>query len=188
MSTIFLRAMEPEDIESIYQWENDPSVWTCSIAHQPFSRQALTQFINENSSADIYTCRQLRLMADREEITVCRQELPGQSPKNIFSTHHTVGCVDLFDFDPYHHRAAVGIIVDSQYRRQGIGLQILNALDDFSRQHLQLHQLHCIISADNDASIALFEKAGYSRCGTLAQWVFSCDKWTDAFIYQKILV
>lgn len=161
-----LRAMEPEDIESIYRWENDTSVWIDSFAHQPFSRHALSLFINENSSSDIYSCRQLRLMAD---------------------TSHTVGCVDLFDFDPYHRRAGVGIIVDSQHRRQGIGLQMLYALDDFSRQHLQLHQLHCIISAGNLASLALFEKAGYVRCGTLSQWVFSSGHWIDAFTYQKIL-
>lgn len=160
--------MEPEDVNAIYRWENDPTVWVDSAAHQPFSRHALSQFIEENSGSDIYSCRQLRLMAEKEEIKA-------------------VGSIDLFDFDPYHRRAGVGIIVDREYRRQGIGLQMLTELELFARQHLQLHQLHCTIAADNEASIALFEKAGYQRCGTLSQWVMQNETWKDAFMYQKIL-
>ena len=184
-NNILLRAMEPEDIDAIYRWENDPSVWSDSAAHQPFSRQALSQFIEESSGADIYSCRQLRLMAEKEEIM--RTENGKRDCKNVFCRHNTVGCIDLFDFDPYHRRAGVGIIVDSQYRRQGIGMQMLLALEEFASQHLLIHQLHCTIAANNDASVALFEKAGYVRCGTLSQWIFSCDKWIDAFTYQKIL-
>lgn len=164
--SITLRAMEPEDVDAIYRWENDPTVWVDSAAHQPFSRHALTRFIDENSGADIYSCRQLRLMADREGIAV--------------------GCVDLFDFEPHHGRAGVGIIVDSHYRRQGIGLQMLTALDIFTREHLLLHQLHCTIAVNNTASIALFEKAGYHRCGTLDQWIYDKSSWINAYIYQKI--
>ena len=78
---IKLRAMEPEDIDNIYDWENDPTTWICSAAHQPFSRHTLQQFINDCASADIYSCHQLRLMG-------------------IDNDGLAVGCVDLFDFDP----------------------------------------------------------------------------------------
>lgn len=167
-NSIILRAMEPEDVDAIYRWENDPSVWVCSASHQPFSRQALSRFIEENSGADIYSCRQLRLMAEMEGVAV--------------------GCVDLYDFDPYHKRAGVGIIVDSQYRRQGLGLQTLEALDAFAAEHLQLHLLHCTIAENNDASVALFEKAGYCRRGRLTQWIYNKGAWIDAYFYQKVLV
>ena len=159
--------MEPGDIDAIYRWENDPSVWNVSAAHQPFSRFALSRFIDENSGSDIYASRQLRLMAD--------------------SGGRTVGCTDLYDFDPYHRRAGVGVLVDSGLRRQGYGEAMLRALELFAAQHLNLHQLHCIIAADNILSIALFTKAGYMKCGTLRDWVASADKWTDAFQFQKII-
>ncbi len=166
---IKLRAMEPEDIDNIYDWENDPTTWICSAAHQPFSRHALQQFINDCASADIYSCRQLRLMGvDNDGVAV--------------------GCVDLFDFDPYHQRAGVGIIVDSSKRRKGFGLEMLLELQLFASQHLNLHQLHCTIAADNTPSIALFSKAGFSPCGTLKQWnLDSSNHWCDALIYQKII-
>lgn len=185
--SISLRAMEPEDIDNIYCWENDPTVWVDSAAHQPFSRHALRQFIEENSSVDIYSCRQLRLMADIEIITNYESEIALPTAKTILSTHYTVGCVDIFDFDPYHRRAGVGIIVDSRHRRQGYGTLMLAELEKFACQHLSLHQLHCTIAADNGASLALFEKVGYKRCGTLSQWVLSNNSWIDAHTYQKLL-
>ena len=166
--TLRLRAMEPADIDALYQWENDPSVWVHSAAHQPFSRQALQQFIEESAGCDIYTARQLRLMADNAD---------GQP----------VGCVDLFDFDPYHRRAAVGLLVDCRFRRQGVGSAMLRELEQFARTHLQLHLLYSDIAADNNASLQLFLRNGYRQCGTRPEWLWSYGQWTDAVIVQKIL-
>lgn len=159
--------MEPSDIEVIYRWENDPAVWGVSIAHQPFSRYALQRFIDENSCSDIYASRQLRLMADDGDTAV--------------------GCIDLYDFDPFHRRASVGVLVDSRMRRQGYGCAMLAALEDFGLQHLDLHQLHCIVAADNKQSVSLFGKAGYSNCGILKEWVLSNGRWVDAIVFQKII-
>ncbi len=168
--TIKLRAMEPGDIDAIYRWENDPTVWTYSAAHQPFSRHALQQFIDESSMTDFYASRQLRLIAEEE------------------GGHEPLGCVDLFDFDPYHLRAGVGIIVDSSKRRKGFGLAMLREVEQFASEHLRMHQLHCTISSDNMASIALFTTAGYTQCGTLKQWnLDGSNIWHDALMFQKII-
>ena len=168
MKTIKLRAMEPQDIEAIYRWENDPAVWRDSAAHQPFSRQTLETFINEQHDTDIYISRQLRLMADNGEGTA-------------------VGCVDLFDFDPYHHRAALGLLVDSRQRGNGYGAAIIGELEAFCRTHLQLHQLYCIIAVDNEHCCRLFEHAGFSCDGTLQDWIWNSGQWVDAHLYQKII-
>ena len=166
---IKLRAMEPEDIDNIYDWENDPATWICSAAHQPFSRHALQQFIDDYASADIYSCRQLRLMG-------------------IDNDGLAVGCVDLFDFDPYHQRAGIGIIVDRSKRRKGFGLAMLREVEQFASEHLRMHQLHCTIASDNKASIALFTAAGYTQCGTLKQWnLDGSNNWRDALMFQKII-
>ena len=49
---IKLRAMEPEDIEILYRWENDTDIWKVSNTIAPFSKYVLRQFI-ENQSRDI---------------------------------------------------------------------------------------------------------------------------------------
>ena len=60
---IKLRAMEPEDIEILYRWENDTDIWKVSNTIAPFSKYVLRQFI-ENQSRDIYETRQLRLIIE----------------------------------------------------------------------------------------------------------------------------
>lgn len=163
-----LRAMEPRDIDAIYNWENNPNVWIHNASHQPFSRNALTRFIDESDGADIYSSRQLRLMADVEGIG-------------------TVGCIDLFDFDPYHRHAAIGMIVDSRFRRQGYGENMLQLLEEFAAQHLNIHLLYCDIAASNSACIALYRKHGYRQVGTRKEWIRNGNIWENAVIMEKVV-
>lgn len=93
-----LRAVEPEDLELLCRWENDPSLWTVSGTIEPFSHYSIEQFIQEQQ-AGIYRCGQLRLMID---------DTAGE----------TIGAIDLFDFEPQHERAGVGILV---YDRHSAG-------------------------------------------------------------------
>ena len=80
---ISLRALEPEDLDILYSWENDPSIWHLSGTLVPYSRYDLKQYI-QNAGQDIFGQKQLRL------IIQLRQE------------KQPVGAIDLFDFDPYH--------------------------------------------------------------------------------------
>lgn len=166
--SVHLRAMEPEDIDAIYQWENDPSIWVYGTAHQPFSKAALQRFIDNDSGNDIYTSRQIRLMADTDGIGA-------------------IGCIDLYDFDPYNRRAAVGILTDSRLRNQGFGTAMLKAVELFAAEHLNIHQLYCDIASNNTISIHLFKRQGYTLCGTLKEWIWDNDKWIDALSFQKII-
>ena len=45
---LVLRAPEPEDLELLYNWENDTSIWQLSNTLTPFSKFALRKYI-ENS-------------------------------------------------------------------------------------------------------------------------------------------
>lgn len=63
---ILLRALEPEDLEYLYKWENDMDLWDVSDTLTPFSHYTLKKYI-ENSHEDIYTSKQLRLMIVRQE-------------------------------------------------------------------------------------------------------------------------
>lgn len=166
--TVKLRALEPEDVDAVYRWENDPAVWQFGVSHQPFSRDMLQRYLLEASDLDIYAARQLRLMAED-------------------GGGRAVGCVDLYDFDPFHRRAGVGLIVDQAVRNQGYGAAILQQMADFAATHLNLHQLYCDIAEDNRFSIKLFEKAGYRRCSAREDWLQSNGKWIKAFGYQLII-
>lgn len=164
---IRLRATEPEDLELLYSWENDTEMWKNGVSVAPFSRFTLRQYLID-STQDIYTDRQLRLMIESKE------------------SGETIGTIDLYDFDPFHRRAGVGILVDKRFRKEGYGLQALQLLEAYSFDFLHLHQLYAFIPAGNHISIALFTKAGYIMAGRLKEWLSVGDSFEEVQVMQRV--
>ena len=162
-----LRALEPEDLDIMYGWENDTNVWRDSGTTAPFSRHVLSRLIDEQQF-DIYATRQMRLVI--EDV----------------ATRETVGAVDIFEFDPHNRRAGVGIIVSPPYRQRGFALDALRALERYARDILHLHQLWCSIAEDNTASLALFARAEYEQCGRRREWLLTTNGTVDEILMQKI--
>ncbi len=167
---IIFRALEPSDVEILYNWENDRSVWRLSNTIVPFSRYILEQYIN-NLHNDIYTARQLRLMIDANDNA---------------DNFKTVGCIDIFDFDPVNMRAGVGILIDKDYRGKGFASKALGNLIEYVFDVLALHQLYCNITADNKNSIELFKKFNFEIVGLKKQWIKNKDSWLDEYMLQLI--
>jgi len=167
---IRLRAPEPEDLQWLYLWENQPDVWMASDTLVPFSRYHLRKYLEE-MEMDPFKTRQIRFMID-----LCKD--PGTP----------VGTIDLFDFDPHHMRAGIGILVASTtQRRRGYASDALSTLLNYCRDVLMLHQVYCHIQASNQASQRLFGGCGFVQSGTLQQWVRTPQGWEDQHIMQLIL-
>jgi diamine N-acetyltransferase len=165
---IRLRAPEPEDLGLLYEWENDEANWAVSNTVTPFSKYTLRQYL-ENSHRGIYETGQLRLMID-------------QIHENV-----TIGTIDIFDFDPFHGRAGIGILIaNDAYRRKGYASMALKCLIDYCFRTLQLHQLFCNILADNCESMELFRKQGFVEAGVKKEWVRTADGFIDEHIFQLI--
>lgn len=165
---IRLRALEPEDLERLYRWENDASLWEWGSTLSPFSRYVLKEYIAE-SHRDLYELRQLRLMIDRTS------EAGG-----------TVGMVDLFDFEPHHRRAGIGLLVDPSAQRQGYGMAALRLLEEYAFDFLQLHQLYAHVPQRNTGSLRLFERSGFVHTGTLSEWIATSAGFMDVWVFQRL--
>ena len=162
-----LRALEAEDVDLFYVWENDPAVWGVSGTLAPFSRHTLRRFLDEQRF-DLYAARQLRLVVET---------LDGRA----------VGLVDLFEFEPVDLRAGIGILIHGAGDRgRGFASDALDVLCRYARQVLGLHQLWCSVAPDNAASLALFRRAGFVECGRRRQWRRTPDGWADELLLQKI--
>ena len=162
-----LRALEPSDVEALYRWENDLTLWRVSGTLAPFSRHTLSQLIADQQY-DIYATRQQRLIIE---------SLRGE----------VVGAVDLLEFDPQNRRAGVGIIIDEAFRQRGYAKDALLALENYAKEILHLHQLWCGVTVGNKASEALFSSVGYTLSGVRKEWTLVDGKWQDELIFQKIL-
>lgn len=172
---IRLRALESEDIDILYSWENDPKVWPVSETLAPFSRAVLRQFI-EDQQYDIYRTRQLRLVICSTGAGVSSEITP------------PIGFVDLFDFDPVNLRVGVGILIyDEADRRRGYASEALDLVCDYARQVLGLHQLYAGVESDNFPSFELFFGKGFAKIGVRREWFRRIDGWKDEILLQKVL-
>lgn len=97
------------------------------------------------------------------------------------------GCVDLYSYDPLNKRAAVGIMVANEYRRQGYALDMLQELTQMAKNTFRLHTLYADIAASNSASLSLFRKAGYTQCGHFKEWLEHDSHFIDNIRMQLIL-
>jgi len=169
-SDIILRAPEPADIDVLYRWENDPEIWKVSNTITPFSKYILEKYI-ENAHLDIYQVKQLRLMIDAREKRSVR----------------TIGTIDLFDFDPYHMRAGVGILIGNKSdRNKGYATSALKQFKKYCFETLQLHQLYCNITVGNEDSLRLFRKCGFRITGHKTDWIKTSGGFVEEILLQLI--
>ena len=169
-NNILLRAIEPQDIFLLYNWENQMDLWVVSNTLTPFSKHQLEKYV-KHSSLDIYQTKQLRLMVDVQD----------KDEHNI-----TAGIIDLFDFDPYHQRAGVGIMIHQKFRNKGIADSALKGFINYCFDKLGLHQLYCSISEDNTVSRKLFENNGFKLIGIKKDWLKTSVGYQDELFYQLI--
>jgi diamine N-acetyltransferase len=165
---ISLRALEPEDLELLYDWENNNDYWIISNTVSPFSKYTLKRYI-ENSHKNIYESGQMRLMIDH------------------VLDKQTIGTIDIFDFDPYHKRAGIGILIAKEnYRRKGSATMALTCLIDYCFKTLLLHHLYCNILENNRESIDLFKKLGFTEIGKKTDWIRTNEGYLSELMFQLV--
>ena len=163
---VFLRALEPEDLDFLYSLENDTGLWEISGTQTPYSRHILKKYL-ENSHKDIYEVKQLRLaICDKKEALL--------------------GLIDLFEFDPKNQRVGLGIVVlKNKDRNKGIGAEAIDLVTSFAFSSLQLRQVYANVLEDNMASIHLFKKLGFSQSGMRKEWIRSDGQFKNEILFQK---
>lgn len=165
---VFLRALEPSDLEFLYGAENNESIWEVSNSYAPYSKYVLSQYL-ENAHLDIYEAKQLRMV-------ICKLE-----------SNNPIGFVDLFDFNPKHFRVGIGILIDKgEDRNKGYALEAIQLCTQYAFTHANVHQVHATITEDNNGSIRLFEKAGFKESGRKKDWIYNQGEFKDEYIYQLI--
>lgn len=165
--TVFLRALEPEDLELLFSVENNQDFWEISATSTPYSRFILKQYL-KNSHKDIYEVKQLRL-------AICKMD---KTP---------IGFIDLFNFEPKNFRAEIGIIIASESDwGKGFAAEALEILKKYCFSQLGLHQVCAGVGEENLRSQQLFEKAGFEKTGHKKEWNFVNGAFKAELFYQFI--
>lgn len=162
-----LRAMEPEDLDFLYELENDESLWNVGNTNVPYSRSLLLDYIT-SSRADIYADRQVRMVMENDAA-------------------EPVGFVDLVDFDPRHSRAELGIVVADRFRGQGYAFAALGKICDYARSVVGLHQIYAIVDKNNEICTGLLKTFGFQLDTELKGWLRRGSVYEDAYLFQYFL-
>ena len=137
---ITLRAPEPEDIDVMLAFENDEELWDMGNTTAPYSRYQLKKYISENQN-DLYADHQLRLLIETQSKQIA-------------------GIIDLFQFDPRHNRAEVGIVIHPSFRRQGFAQMALFLLEQHCFRRLGIHQIYAYIRKTISHAYSCFKNVG----------------------------
>jgi diamine N-acetyltransferase len=166
-STIRLRAIEPEDLEYLFRWENDTTLWQhgCTIA--PYSRYEIKEYIAQDSH-DLFTHKQLRFMIETK------------------ANSTVVGTIDLYDYDPIHQRVGVGIMIDHDFRQKGFAKQSIGLLRGYVFSFLGLHQMYAHIAESNKISLAIFNQSGFECVAKLPEWIRQNNVYETVHIFQML--
>ncbi|MFL0095950.1 GNAT family N-acetyltransferase [Tenacibaculum maritimum] len=164
---IHLRALEPEDLAFLFEIENNEVFWEVSHTIAPFSKFLLKQYL-ENAHLDIYEAKQLRLIIENK------------------ASKTPIGMVDLFDFNPQHKRAGIGILIHPLFQKKGFASEALSVLIQYAFKYLHLHQLYANITSDNTNSFNLFTKHNFKKIGIKKDWIFSNGTFKDEILFQLI--
>jgi diamine N-acetyltransferase len=162
---IRLRALEPEDLDILYKWENDTRLWKYGNTLRPYSRYELRQYL-KNSCNNIYDAKQLRMIIEDK------------------ASKQPAGTIDLYNFDPFHNRAGIGILIDDSFQNKSYATQSILLMADYAFGFLKMSQMYALIPAMNIASLHLFRKCGFVESGLLKKWNKNLDRREDVFIYQ----
>lgn len=164
---LVLRSPEPEDLELLYEMENDTALWEVGSTLLPYSRYTLREYL-KNSSQDLFTERQARFII----------ELNGGD---------RVGMIDLADFDPLNSRAEVCIGLLGRFRKCGYATVALQLLCEYAMKKLHLNQLYAYIPEKNVESSNLFLKNGFEKSAVLKEWQRTENGYSNVVLVQKIV-
>ena len=160
-----LWALERQDLGQHYRWANDDTLRR--LAGVPPEPRSLSQ------------------------IEAWYVSLQSDQSQNVYSIKsgdaQMLGWVHLHDIDRRNGTAKLGLVVDPEFWRQGVGFQALSAAVIHSFEDLRLARLEAEILSMNRPSMGLFEKLGFRHEGTKRQGYYTAGRRLDIELYGLLV-
>ena len=160
MEDVYLRALEPSDLDRTWKWHNDQELYATLV--RPFryvSRAAEEEWIRRKAA---YSQTEIQL-------AICLKQ----------GDQH-IGNISLTDIDWVARHAGVGIFLgEAKYQSKGYGQQAMRLLLRHAFHDLGLHHVYLVVLDDNARAIRLYEKCGFVVEGRLRQHAYKRGQFRD---------
>lgn len=163
-----LREQADSDTQPFFEYySKDPDVTRYILATIPDSL--------EEASAEINYCRNLFYHKRGIYWTLARRD-----------NNQIIGSVGLY-MNNHHHRAEICYDLAKAYWRQGIMNKVLDKVIDFAFHKLDVYRIEALTLKENSASIAILEKMGFIREGTLHKYRYFKDVPRDVELFATTI-
>jgi UDP-4-amino-4,6-dideoxy-N-acetyl-beta-L-altrosamine N-acetyltransferase len=157
---IKLGTINPEHLETLRRWRNEPEIWAW--------------------------CRQSDLISFIDQEMWYRQlaEDPRSKMYLVLNEQRTpVGVCGFTDIHPLHRRAEFSLYIAKEYQKRTYGKKTLLTLFKHGFQNLGLNVIWGETFLGNHAA-KVFENLGMESEGTRKQFYFKDGEFIDAFLYS----
>ncbi|MEC4725739.1 GNAT family N-acetyltransferase [Shewanella sp. D64] len=159
---VIIRHTEPSDFEGVQSLYTQPACHSGTL-QLPYPSLSNWQSRLANLGKDHYNL-----------VALVDKQIVGQ-----------IGMV-IMDSPRRKHVANIGMAVSYKQQNLGIGTQLLKAMIDLADNWLAIRRIELEVYTDNDAAIALYEKAGFVMEGTARDYAFRDGKFVDTYLMARL--
>lgn len=163
MVDVMIRPLQMEDIDAIYAMRRQESVIWGTLAMPSGNRERFRK-------------QALQILDD-----------PRRHAFVAVLDQQVVGSIDLKQLaGRLSHTGQLGMAVDENFHRQGIGTALLNYLIQFNQKWLKLKRIELEVYPDNTPAVKLYKKAGFMEEGRKKQAALREGVYVDLLIMAKV--
>jgi RimJ/RimL family protein N-acetyltransferase len=162
---IYLRPATSKDVANTYHWVmlSDPATQSCTP--RPFKTAAEASEAYQKRTAS----------SDEQLFMIVRQK------DNV-----PVGSIRFFDMNLLNRSTELGLIIDPDERKKAYALEAIRLLTGYLIKTRDINKVHAQTSSLNKGAVALLEKAGFKRDGTLRHHYFYDGELHDGYVYSLL--
>jgi RimJ/RimL family protein N-acetyltransferase len=163
METVYLRALELDDLERTYKWHNDPELYrTLGGQFHYVSRATEEEWLRKKQA---YSPQEVNL-------AIC-----------LTSTQQHIGNFYIREIDWIARHASLHVLIGETIQRgKGYGTVANHLVVKYAFQNLGLNRLWVSVLEDNQPSLKLFEKCGFTVEGKLRKHAFKDGQFKDVIL------
>lgn len=161
-----IRPIEQEDLDKLYQWRNNPNIFSqLGGGFLPTSKSEMNTWMENFSKFDKNNFRFI-----------------------IEYQNNKVGFISLTNINYINKNADLGIYIGEEgYQGKGIATNALKILQYFAKNTLNLTKIKLRVSQNNPAAIRLYEKNDYNIVGEMKNEWFVNGEWVNVYIMELFL-
>ncbi|MFA9214345.1 MAG: GNAT family N-acetyltransferase [Candidatus Methylacidiphilales bacterium] len=103
------------------------------------------------------------------------------------NTQQLIGIIGFVKINQDNQRAEIGYVLNENFQKRGIMLEAVNAIVEFGFQQFNFHSIEAVINPQNQPSIGVVTKCGFTKDAYFKDYTFHNNQYTDALVFSKVV-